>query len=185
MISKLTEMTGIPRVDIIDLLPFVLMEIRGYTNQYFLTTTNTSVVDITEGKVYVDNTKGFNIGDSVELLNSHNNTLIYQVKNIEDDYIEMEQDLLDEHDVESRIMIKLSFRGVNLNTVSNMISYSKNTESQAGVQSQSLGGYSVSYARAVDGVSLYPLELYGGLNSLRKLNDDGAEYWRKGYVKLF
>lgn len=184
MIDHIRNLTGIQRQDIIDLLPFVLMEIRNYTNQYFLTTTRTDVSYIENHKIYVDNTTGFNVGDSIEILNSHLNTIIYQVKNVENDYIEVEQDLLNEHGVKNVVVIKLSFRGVSINTVSNMVSYSKNTMGQGGVQSQSLGGYSVTYSKANEGMTAYPLELYGGVNALRKLHDDYAEYRRKGYVRL-
>lgn len=186
MIDNLMNLTGMSRSDIIDLLPFVLMEIRSYTNQYFLTTVNGSVKGISNGRIYVDKTDGFNVGDSIEILNSDVNVAIYQIKEVGDDYLITEQTLIDEiMEPDYRVVIKLAFKGVSLQGVSNMLTYSKNTHGKVGVQSQNLGGYSVTYLQPSEvGMTAYPLELYGSFNALRKLNDDYAEYWRKGYVRL-
>ncbi len=182
MINNLVTNFNLEREAVINLLPFILSEIRNYTNQYFLTTTNEKSTEIQDKKIYVEKPYKFSEGDIIEIINSENNTGLYIVKNTTKDYIEVYQNISNE--TNNMTIIKLSFKGVNLKTISDMISYSVNFAETSGIQSQSLGGYSVSYSQPSGGETIYPLELYGGLNSLKKLHDDFAEYRRKGYVRL-
>ena len=46
MIEILEKSTGLDRSTIIDLLPFILIEIRNYTNQYFLTLKHNPVIKV-------------------------------------------------------------------------------------------------------------------------------------------
>ena len=52
MIDILEKSTGLDRNTIIDLLPFILIEIRNYTNQYFLTLNHNKVIKIENKKIY-------------------------------------------------------------------------------------------------------------------------------------
>ena len=54
MIDILEKSTGLDRSTIIDLLPFILIEIRNYTNQYFLTLKHNPVVKIENKKIPID-----------------------------------------------------------------------------------------------------------------------------------
>lgn len=183
MISVLKNLTGLDETTIINLLPFILIEIRNYTNQYFLTKYYLRVSKIEDNKIYYEgDTSNFVVGDIVELLNSYNNIILYQIKNITDDYIEVEQDLIDE--INNITLIKLSFKNVNVKTIGQMLKYDVEFGNTSGIKRQSLGGYNVEFTSPVGGDTLYPLELYGGLNSLKKIDDDYAEYRRKGYVRL-
>ena len=186
MIDILEKSTGLDRNTIIDLLPFILIEIRNYTNQYFLTLKHNPVVKIENKKIYFDGEAQVSVGDTIELLNSENNTLIYQIKTIQDGYVEVEQGdyIVDEIGNEHITMIKLSFKNVNIKTIEGMLEYDEKFGKLSGIKSQTLGGYNVVYASAEGGYTAYPIELYGGVNSLKKLNDDYAEYRRKGYVRL-
>ena len=185
MIDTLVNYTKLDKSAIIDLLPFILIEIRNYTNQYFLTTHHLKVVEIKDGKIKVENNNGvISVGDTVELMNSENNVLIYQVKEVSGDEIEFEQPVTEEIGNENIVIIKLSFKNVNLKTIDKMLKYDVEFGSNSGIKSQSLGGYSVEYATPNGGDTHYPIELYGGVNSLKKVNDDYAEYRRKGYVRL-
>ena len=186
MIEILEKSTGFDRNTIIDLLPFILIEIRNYTNQYFLTLKHNPVVKIENKKIYFDGEAQVSVGDTIELLNSENNTLIYQIKTIQDGYVEVEQGdyIVDEIGNEHIIMIKLSFKNVNIKTIEGMLEYDEKFGKLSGIKSQTLGGYNVVYSSAEGGYTVYPIELYGGVNSLKKLNDDYAEYRRKGYVRL-
>lgn len=184
MINNLVNQYGLDRAYVISSLPFVLEEVRNYTNQYFLTKTHSRVDRIEDNQVFINQPHDFQVGDSIELLNSENNTLIYQIKTINETSIELEQDLTPELKNPRIVMIKLSFRGVNLKTVVDMITYSQSVDG-VGIKQQSLGGYSVTFALPSGGETIYPLELYGGLKSLRKLHDDYAEYWRKGYARVY
>jgi len=186
MIDILVNQTGLDRNTIVNLLPFILIEIRNYTNQYFLTLKHNPVIKIENKKIYLDGEIQVSVGDTIELMNSENNTLIYQVKTVGDGYVEVEQDfIVDEIDNEHIVMIKLSFKNVNLKTIGGMLEYDEKFGDLSGIKSQTLGGYNVTYASADGGDTAYPLELYGGVNSLKKLNDDYAEYRRKGYVRLW
>ena len=89
MIDILEKSTGLDRSTIVDLLPFILIEIRNYTNQYFLTLKHNPVVKIENKKIYFDGEPKVAVGDTIELLNSENNTLIYQIKNVGDGYVEV------------------------------------------------------------------------------------------------
>lgn len=185
MIEVLEKSTGLDRETIINLLPFILIEIRNYTNQYFLTLKHNPVVKIEDKKIYFNGDSSVAVGDTIELMNSENNTLIYQVKNVENGYVEVEQDyIVDEIDNEHIVMIKLSFKNVNLKTIGGMLNYENKFGKLSGIKSQTLGGYNVTYGSAEGGDTAYPKDLYGGINSLVKLNDDYAEYRRKGYVRL-
>ena len=186
MIDILVKSTGLDRSTIIDLLPFILIEIRNYTNQYFLTLHHNKVVKIENKKIYFDDEPQVAVGDTIELMNSENNTLIYQIKTIGNGYVEVEQDyIVDEIGNEHIVMIKLSFKNVNIKTIGGMLEYDDKFGKLSGIKSQTLGGYNVTYASAdASGDTAYPKELYGGVNSLKKLNDDYAEYRRKGYVRL-
>ena len=117
MIDILVKSTGLDRSTIIDLLPFILIEIRNYTNQYFLTLKHNPVIKVENKKIYFYGEAQVSVGDTIELLNSENNTLIYQVKTIENGYIEVEQGdyIVDETDNDHIVMIKLSFKNVNIN----------------------------------------------------------------------
>lgn len=185
MIDILVQSTGLDRATIVNLLPFILIEIRNYTNQYFLTLHHNKVIKIENKKIYFDGELQVAVGDTIELMNSENNTLIYQIKTIGEGYVEVEQDfIVDEIDNEHIVMIKLSFKNVNTKTISGMLEYDDKFGKLSGIKSQTLGGYNVTYASAEGGDTAYPQELYGGINSLKKLNDDYAEYRRKGYVRL-
>lgn len=185
MIDILVNQTGLDRNTIVNLLPFILIEIRNYTNQYFLTLKHNPVIKIENKKIYLEGEIQVSVGDTIELMNSENNTLIYQVKTVGEGYVEVEQDfIVDEIDNEHIVMIKLSFKNVNLKTIGGMLEYDEKFGDLSGIKSQTLGGYNVTYASADGGDTAYPLELYGGVNSLKKLNDDYAEYRRKGYVRL-
>ncbi len=186
MIDVLVKSTGLDKETIVNLLPFILIEIRNYTNQYFLTLHHNKVSRIENKKIYFEGEVQVGVGDTIELLNSENNTLIYQIKEVGDSYVEVEQEdyIVDENDNEHIVMIKLSFKNVNIKTIGSMLDYDNKFKDISGIKSQTLGGYNVTYASAEDGDTAYPLELYGGVNSLKKLNDDYAEYRRKGYVRL-
>lgn len=185
MIDILINSTGLDRETIVNLLPFILIEIRNYTNQYFLTLHHNKIERIENKKIYFVGEPQVAVGDTIELMNSENNTLIYQVKTVGDGYVEVEQDfIVDEIGNEHIVMIKLSFKNVNIKTISNMLDYDDKFGKLSGIKSQTLGGYNVTYASADGGETAYPQELYGGVNSLKKLNDDYAEYRRKGYVRL-
>ena len=189
MIDALVSYCNMEKSSIVNLLPFILMEIRNYTHQYFLTLNHLSVDKIENNKIYIKDGENISsmdqVGDTFELMNSENNTLIYQIKSIIDNHIEIEQPLLmDELNNSNIVLIKLSFKNVNLKTIKGMLEYDNNFGKLSGVKSQTLGGYNVTYATAEGGDTQYPIELYGGLNSLVKLDDDYAEYRRKGYVRL-
>ena len=185
MIDTLMNYTKLDKDTIVDLLPFVLVEIRNYTNQYFLTKTHLKVTGIENDVVSVEgDIDCIHIGDTVELMNSENNTLIYQVRDITDDGFVMEQPLVDEFGNDNIVMIKLSFKSVNMKTIEKMIKYEVEFGDNPGIKSQSLGGYTVTYSTPDGNETTYPIELYGGVKSLKKLNDDYAEYRRKGYVRL-
>lgn len=168
--------------EIMDKLPFVLMEIRNYTNQYFLTKASKPVISIEDNRIYLPNSLGFETYDIVEILNSDRNIGIYVVKEVGTNYLEFFQELSDEETNNMRVIL-LSFKKVNIKTIINMLKYSLDFQETTGIRSQTLGGYRVEYASS-DGVTLFPTEMYGAINSLRKLNDDYAEYRRKGYVRL-
>ena len=185
MIETLTNYTKLDKDTVINLLPFILIEIRNYTNQYFLTKHHLKVVEIKNNKIKAESIPvSIRVGDSVELMNSENNTLVYQIKNISNDEIEMEQPLIEEVGNENIVLIKLSFGKVNFKTIEKMLKYDIEFGSSSGIKSQSLGGYSVQYATPTTGETHYPIEMYGGVNSLKKVDDDYAEYRRKGYVRL-
>lgn len=185
MIETLMNYTKLDKETIINLLPFVLIEIRNYTNQYFLTNHHLKIVEIKDNQIVVENNSNeIQVGDTVELMNSENNTLIYQIKEINDNVFSVEQSLVDEVGNSNMVMIKLSFKNVNLKTIEKMLKYDNEFGDISGIKSQSLGGYSVVYSTPDGGETHYPIELYGGVKSLCKVNDDYAEYWRKGYVRL-
>ena len=189
MLNILTSQYGLDKDDLISSLPFILMEVRGYTNQYFLTNTNARVSKIVDNKVYIEHSKGtMYVGDTIELFNSVNNNSLYFIKEITDEYIELEGYVQDELDNPNIIAIKLSFKGVNGRTIKGMVDYDNHTEGISGIKSQNLGGYSVTYGDTKSGdgglSTSYPSELYGSLNALRKINDDGMEYVRYGYVRV-
>lgn len=186
MIDILEKSTGLDRNTIVDLLPFILIEIRNYTNQYFLTLHHNKIIKIENKKIYFEGKLEVIVGDTIELLNSENNTLLYQIKTVTEEYVEVEQAdyIVDEIDNTHMVMIKLSFKNVNLKTIAGMMDYDTKFGKLSGIKSQTLGGYNVTYESPEGGFTAYPIELYGGVNSLKKLNDDYAEYRRKGYVRL-
>ena len=180
MIDQVISAVDILRDDVVNLLPFVLLEIRNYTNQYFLTTKNSNVVKIEDDKIYLEDTSDFKHNDIIEILNSESNTMLYTVNGVETDYITVDQVVSDEVLTHVKV-IKLSFRGVNVMTVVNMLNYTNTMGDEFGVASKSMGQFSVSYAQSKVGLT-YPDYMYGSLKSLRKINDDKLEYRRKGYV---
>lgn len=185
MIETLMNYTKLDKETIINLLPFILIEIRNYTNQYFLTKHHLKVVEIKDDTITVEDSNGeIQVGDTIELMNSENNTLIYQVKDIDGNEILVEQPLIDESGNQDIVMIKLSYKNVNLKTIEKMLKYDVEFGDNSGVKSQSLGGYTVTYSTPDGGDTHYPIEMYGGIKSLRKVDDDYAEYRRKGYVRL-
>lgn len=179
--------SSLNREDIVKSLPFILNEIRNYTNRFFLTNKFLKVKKITETYIEVeDGSYTFQKGDSIEILNSLNNTLVYQVKfNQNNNIVHIEQKLNLETDCKSLYIIKLDFRGVNPQTIINMVDYSEKFKNLNGIKSQTLGSYSVTYENSGENVdTMYPHYLYGSLNQIRKLNTDYDEYRRFGYVRL-
>lgn len=175
MIGELLEVMDIPRKDLSNLLPLILLEIRNYTNQYFLTTTHSKIVKVESKKVYVEDVSKFGVNDTVEIVNKG----IFTIDTIGADYFTVDQYL--EQVEDNSVAIKLNFRGVNIFTLMTMMNYMNSDMSERVVISQSQGGRSVTYADATNQSTLFPINLYGSLQSLRKLNDDGLEYIRKGY----
>jgi hypothetical protein len=184
MIETLATLTGLSNETIIDLLPFILIEIRNYTNQYFLTETHSAISKIENNIIYTNDGSQFQVGDIVELMNSENNVLIYIIDTITGNNITCKETLSNETNNSNMVMIKLSFKNVNFKTISSMISYDNKFGITSGIKSQTLGAYNVTFATPTGGNTIYPIELYGGVNALKKINDDFAEYRRKGYVRL-
>lgn len=185
MIETLINYTKLDEDTIIDLLPFTLIEVRNYTNQYFLTLDSLVVSKIEDNKIYINgDISKFAEKQFIEIMNSQNNQLIYIIKEITDEYIEVYQNL--ENDNSScMVVIKLAFGVVNPKVIAGMLNYDNEFGVSTGIKSQSLsGGYSVTYAMPDGSEGIYPTEMYGGIKSLKKLNDDYAEYRRKGYVRI-
>ena len=179
--------SSLNREDIVKSLPFILNEIRNYTNRFFLTNKFLKVTEVGTNYIKVeDGNYKFQKGESIEILNSLNNTLVYQVKlNQTSNAIYIEQQLISEINCKSMYVIKLDFRSVNPQTIINMVDYSEKFKNLNGIKSQTLGSYSVTYENSGENVdTMYPHYLYGSLNQIRKLNTDYDEYRRFGYVRL-
>lgn len=169
------------------LLPYVLNDVRGYTNQYFLTKVHFkgTIIVASEYTIQVDDASMFKVGDWIEFLNSIDNTSIYSIKEIDGNTITVYQPLVTGTTTDT--IIKLSFRGVSPLSLVGLLSYDLNRGTTKHIKSQSLsGGFSVSYvddSTSSQSNTNYPIELMGGFNSLKKLNDDYQEYKRYGYCK--
>ena len=170
-----------------NILPSTLNEIRAYTNQFFLTTVSMKDVSfvVSENTITFEGECPFTKGQFIEFLNSEFNTSIMSIKEIDDGVITVNQTLFDE-EIEDTL-IQLSFRGVSLVSVANMVGFDITKGTTRDIKKQTLsGGYSVEYfGVSENGIPrMYPDTLYGGIKGLRKLNSDYDEYIRYGYRKI-
>lgn len=159
-----------------------LQSVRNYTNQYFLTKTHlTTNLSVSTNSITVTEPHPFKVGDWIEFLNSENNTNIYLVSEVSDSVITVKQTLSEELVYDT--LIKLSFKGINSVVLAGMINYDYQNALGSYITQQNLNGYSVTYATGMEHGLAYPKVLYGGVNHLRKLNDDYSEYHKYGYKK--
>lgn len=186
-VETLASMLGISIEDVRTFLPSVLSSIRDYTNRSFITSVGISGdFVISEGNKILspeDIPSEIIVDSQIELRYSINNTKIYTVKSISGKTIETYEKLFDEKF--NGFLIKLSFNGVDDDTVSSMINYKKSLIKYSAVKSESLDGY--SYTLNVDSnnsTTGYPTNLMSSVNSLRQLPDKReVEYYERGFVK--
>ena len=186
-IETLDSMSGATVEEVRTFLPSVLSAIRGYTNRSFITNVGISGDFTISGGDKIQSSEDIPSeiipGSQIELKYSLNNTKIYTVKSIKDNVIQTYEKLFDE--TFNGFLIKLSFKGVDDDTVSSMINYKKSIIKYSAVKSESLDGF--SYTLNVDSnnsTNGYPNNLMSSLNYLRQLPDKReVDYYERGFIK--
>lgn len=186
-VVALASMSGATEDEVRTFLPSVLSAIRGYTNRSFITNVGISgdfiISDGNKIQSPEDIPSEIVVNSQIELRYSLNNTKIYTVKSIENNVIETYEKLFEE--TFNGFLIKLSFKGVDDDTVSSMINYKKSIIKYSAVKSESLDGY--GYTLNVDSnnsTNGYPNNLMSSVSNLRQLPDKKeVEYYERGFIK--
>lgn len=185
-VETLASMSGATVEEVRTFLPSILNAVRSYTNRSFITNVGISDnVVIEDNKIILsqDIPKEIIEESQIELKYSLNNTKIYTVKKINGKEIEVYEKLFDE--TFNGFLIKLSFKGVDDDTVSSMINYKKSIIKYSAVKSESLDGYSYTLnVESNNSTNGYPNNLMSSLSNLRQLPDKReVEYYERGFIK--
>lgn len=185
-VKTLATMSGATEEEVRTFLPSVLNAIRGYTNRSFITDVGVSgdfVISNNKIKLPGDVPSEIIVDSQIELKYSLNNVKIYTVKSITNNEIETYEKLFDESF--NGFLIKLSFKGVDDDTLSSMINYKKSIIKYSAVKSESLDGYSYTLnVESNNSTKGYPNNLMSSLSNLKQLPDKReVEYYERGFIK--
>lgn len=147
-------------------LKAVEQTIRSYTNNNFQNRFIRSTCAVMTQKVYGD-VPGLKIGDTIQISESRFNNGLYVVMSIEDSFITVEKDLIDEVDI---LVTKVEYPDDVIECAVNLMEWEINNRSKVGIQSETLSRHSVTYFNqdSANQVMGYPVSLLGCLKAYRK-----------------
>lgn len=141
--------------------------IRGYTNNSFAKRGYARIADVVGGTFTVEEPAEYEVGDTIQVLNSTKNDGLYTVKTIKGNTFTVNERTRDEIDVyvtlvEYPMDVKMG--------VVNLMKWEMNNRDKVGIQSEAISRHSVTYfdMGADNSVMGYPKALMGFLKPYMK-----------------
>ena len=139
--------------------------IRKYTNNNFQNRKIRSECEVMSQRLYGVNVPNLYVGNTIQISESKFNDGLYVVNAIDDKFIEVDQDLIDEsHALVTRIV----YPDDVVDCAINLLEWSKKYGGKVGVKSETLSRHSVTYEDSTTLYDGYPVGLLSGLNKYRK-----------------
>ena len=139
--------------------------IRKYTNNNFQNRKIRSECEVVSQRLYGVNVPNLNVGNTIQISESKFNDGLYIVNAIDDKFITLDQDLIDEsHALVTRIV----YPDDVVDCAINLLEWSKKFGGKVGVKSETLSRHSVTYEDSATLYDGYPVGLLSGLNKYRK-----------------
>lgn len=142
--------------------------IRSYTNNNFQKRTVRSAGSVLFRKLYVVNgIPGLETGDTVQITESKFNDGLYVVKDIQENTIELDKDLIDEGHV---LITKVEYPDDVIDCCINLCEWEVKNRGKVGIKAETLSRHSVTYfdQDTSNQVNGYPVSLLGCLKPYRK-----------------
>lgn len=139
--------------------------IRKYTNNNFQNRSIRFECQVMSQRLYGVNVPNLFVGNTIQISESRFNDGLYVVNAIDDEFIEVDQSLIDEsHALVTRVV----YPDDVIDCAINLIEWSKKFGGKVGVKSETLSRHSVTYEDSATLYDGYPVGLLSGLNKYRK-----------------
>lgn len=139
--------------------------IRKYTNNNFQNRKIRCECEVMSQRLYGVNVPNLNVGNTIQISESRFNDGLYVVNAIDDTFIELDQDLIDEsHALVTRIV----YPDDVVDCAINLLEWSKKYGGKVGVKSETLSRHQVTYEDSTTLYDGYPVGLLSGLKKYRK-----------------
>ncbi len=141
--------------------------IRKYTNNNFQNRAVRMEGSIEYGRIYGDLPQGLKVGDTVQISESGINAGLFTVRTIDSGWIEVNEEVIDEMRV---LVTKVEYPIDVKQTVVDMLKWKLESGDKAGIQSETLSRYSVTYFQNDDSNTTmgYPTSLLQALKVYKK-----------------
>lgn len=142
--------------------------IRSYTNNNFQKRAVRSAGSVLFRKLYVVNSiSGLETGDTVQITESKFNDGLYVVKDIQENTIELDKDLIDEGHV---LITKVEYPDDVIDCCINLCEWEVKNRGKVGIKAETLSRHSVTYfdQDSSNQMNGYPVSLLGCLKPYRK-----------------
>ena len=146
-------------------LKAVEQTIRAYTNNNFQDRDYRRTADIIGGSFVVEALTPFDIGDTVQITESHLNKGLFTVATADDSTFTVEETVKDENDV---LVTKVVYPADVIDCCVNLMEWEVNNRGKVGIKSETLSRHSVTYEDSASMFMGYPTSLLGCLKPYRK-----------------
>lgn len=139
--------------------------IRKYTNNNFQNRNIRSECKIVSQRLYGVNVPNLTVGNTIQISESKLNDGLYVIKKIEDNFITLDCNLIDEsHALVTRVVYPEDV----VDCAINLLEWSKKFGGKVGVKSETLSRHTVTYEDSATLYDGYPVGLLSGLKKYRK-----------------
>ena len=146
-------------------LKAVEQTIRAYTNNNFQDRDYRRTADIIGGSFVVEALTPFDIGDTVQITESHLNKGLFTVATADDSTFTVEETVKNENDV---LVTKVVYPADVIDCCVNLMEWEVNNRGKVGIKSETLSRHSVTYEDSASMFMGYPTSLLGCLKPYRK-----------------
>ncbi len=138
--------------------------IRAYTHNNFQNRSIRSECAVMTQKIY-GYVPGLNVGDTIQISESRFNNGLYVVESIEDNFIMLDKELIDESHA---LVTKVKYPADVIDCVVELMEWNLNYGGKVGIKSETLSRHSVTYEDSATLFMGYPVGILNGLKLYMK-----------------
>lgn len=138
--------------------------IRAYTHNNFQNRSIRSECAVMTQKIY-GYVPGLNVGDTIQISESRFNNGLYVVESIEDNFIMLDKELIDESHA---LVTKVEYPADVIDCVVELMEWNLNFGGKVGIKSETLSRHSVTYEDSATLFMGYPVGILNGLKLYMK-----------------